>query len=392
MGSKNLPKNCRATRDIKKFMLRYAVSLTVLFGSAGTAYAGETISSGDQSITIGLGLRGSVTADNDGAPNGGSSTNFSLDSVRLYINGQVTKTIGGTFNTERDANGNIVLLDGYARFEPAPEINVWAGRLLPPSDRSNLDGPYYLSSYNFPGVVSQYPAKFAGRDDGITVWGKLFGKRLTYAVGAFNGHDRILGAANQGDHPLFAGRIVYNFLDVEDNPGYYESSTYYGSADILTIGVAGQTQKDGVGSVTQAGNYNAWNVDGLFEKKVLHGGAVTLEGAYYHYSTGGVTDVATNFAGASPTANVGGLTQGTAYLISGGFLFPDQIGIGKFQPVVRYQQGNATLLGITTKQTDASLNYIIKGHNARISIDYAHTTVTGSGDRNAVTAGVQLQF
>jgi len=367
-------------------------SFVALFGFAGPAFAGETISSGDQSITIGLGLRGSVTVDNDGAPNGGSSTDFSLDSVRLYVNGQITKTIGGTFNTERDANGNILLLDGYARFEPRPEFNVWAGRLLPPSDRSNLDGPYYLSSYNFPGVVSQYPSKFDGRDDGVTVWGKLFGKHLTYSIGAFNGHDRILGAANQGDHPLFAGRIVYNFLDVEDNPGYYESSTYYGSANILTIGVAGQTQKDGVGSVTQAGNYNAWNVDGLFEKKVLHGGAVTLEGAYYHYSTGGVTDVATNFAGASATANVGGLTQGTAYLLSGGFLFPDQIGIGKFQPVVRYQQGDATLLHITTRQTDASLNYIIKGHNARLSIDYAHTTVTGSGDRNAVTAGIQLQF
>ncbi|MEI9891733.1 MAG: hypothetical protein WDN45_15765 [Caulobacteraceae bacterium] len=81
------------------------------------------------------------------------------------MNGQLNKTIGATFNTERDGDGNIVVLDGYARFEFKDEFNIWAGRMLPPTDRSNLDGPYYLSSYNYPGVVSQYPAKFAGRDD-----------------------------------------------------------------------------------------------------------------------------------------------------------------------------------------------------------------------------------
>jgi hypothetical protein len=357
------------------------------------AQAGETFTFGDgQSISVGMGLRASGTYDNNGAPSGGSSTDFSLDSVRLYLNGQVTKTIGATFNVERDANGDIKVLDGYARFEPRSEFNIWLGRMLPPSDRSNLDGPYYLSSYNYPGVVSQYPAKFDGRDDGVTVWGKVFGKRLTYAVGAFDGHNRIAGASNQGDNPLFAGRVAYNFWDVEDNPGYYESSTYYGSANILTIGFAGQSQKDGVGTLGHHGDYAAWNFDGLLEKKVFKGGALTLEGAYYHYDTGGVVDVPTSFAGAGSTANVGGISQGTAFLASAGFLVPTEVGIGKFQPVVRFQEGDATLTHITTKQTDVSLNYIIKGHNARLSLDYAHTTETGFPTKDAVTAGIQLQF
>lgn len=358
-----------------------------------SAHAGATINFGDnQSLSIGVGLRTSVTTDDHGAEDGSQSTSFNLDSIRLYVNGQVTKSLGATFNTERDANGNINVLDAYARYQPMDEFNIWVGRMLPPSDRSNLDGPYYLSSYNYPGAVSQYPAKFDGRDDGVTVWGKLFSKKLTYAVGAFNGHNRIAGAANQGDNPLFAGRIAYNFWEVEDNPGYYTSSTYYGTANILTLAVVGQSQKDGVGTAALHGDYTAWNFDGLMERKVLHGGAVTLEGAYYNYNTGGVKDVATNFAGATSTANVGGLNQGHAYLVSGGFLFPTEIGIGKFQPVVRYQEFDATLTSIKSKQLDASLNYIIKGHNARISLDYAHVTTTSSPDDDKVTLGLQLQY
>jgi hypothetical protein len=357
------------------------------------AHAAGTINFGDgESISVGLGIRASGTEDDHGSSTGGSGTSASLDSVRLYVNGQLTKQIGATFNTERDSNGDIEVLDGYVRFEFKDEFNIWAGRMLPPTDRSNLDGPYYLSSYNFPGVVSQYPAKFAGRDDGIDVWGKVFNKKLTYAVGVFNGHDRITGAANQTDKPLIAARVAYNFWDVEDNPGYYTSSTYYGSANVLTLALVGLSQQDGVGTAAKHGDYNAWNFDGLMERKIPGGGAVTLEGAYYQYRTGGVLDVPTNFDGAGSTANVGGITQGNAYLVSGGFLFPTQVGIGRFQPVVRYQEFDATILPSKTTQYDASLNYIIKGHNARLSLDYAHETISFHPADDRLTAGVQLQF
>jgi hypothetical protein len=381
-------------KNIGRRLLCAGAGLAALTAPFSVAHAAGVINfnNGDESISVGLGLRASATEDDHGSSTGGSSTDFSLDSVRIYINGQLNKTIGATFNTERDGDGNIKLLDGYARFEFKDEFNIWAGRLLPPTDRSNLDGPYYLSSYNYPGVVSQYPSKFDGRDDGVTVWGKVFAKKMTYAVGVFEGHDRIAGAANQKDNPLFAGRVAYNFWDVEDNPGYYTSSTYYGTANVLTLAVVGLYESDAVGTSAVHGNYTAWNVDGLLEKKVMNGGAFTLEGAYYHYDTGGVLDVAPNFNDASSTANVGGLTQGSAYLGSVGFLFPTEVGIGKFQPVVRYQEFDADLTHVKTKQYDASINYIIKGHSARLSLDYAHLTETGLADDNRVTAGLQLQF
>jgi hypothetical protein len=385
----------RAARKLSTRQIALASAAAfAMMAPLSAAHAGATVTFGpDQSISVGLGMRGSFSSVDDGAPNGTDrSKDFNLDSVRLYVNASLTKTIKATFNTERDGDGNIKVLDGYARFEFNDGFNVWAGRMLPPSDRANLDGPYYLSSWLYPGVVSQYPAKFAGRDDGVTVWGKLLDKRLVYSAGVFNGHNRVSGASNDGDNLLFAGRVAYNFLDVEDDPAYYTSSTYYGSANILTVAFAMQYQKDGVGTAAAKGDYLGWNFDALFEKKVLDGGAVTLEGAYYKYDTDDTIDVAPGFGGASSTANVGGITQGDAYLVSGAFLFPTEIGWGKFQPVVRFQHFDADLFNTTTKQYDVGVNYIIKGHNARLSVVYAKSETTSLPDSDQVVAGLQLQF
>jgi len=384
----------RENRATTRAIVRGGLAGLALIAAIDNARAAATINFGDdnsESLSIGLGLRASFDDVQDGAPDGKSASNsFELDSVRIYINASLNSWIKATLNTERTSD-SVNVLDGYARFEPVP-FNIWIGRMLPPSDRSNLDGPYYLSSWLYPGVVSQYPSKFDGRDDGATIWGKLGGGKFVYSVGVFDGHNRVEGASNQSDNLLYAGRAVYNFLDPENNPAYYESSTYYGTADILTLGAAVQYQKDGVGTITQKGDYTAFNIDGLFEKKVLNGGAVTFEGAYYHYNTGGVVDVPTNFNGAGAFDNVGGITQGNAYLASAAFLFPDKIGYGKIQPVVRFQDFDATITKVTTKQYDGGLNYIIDGHNARVSAVYAYTQTTNAKSANQFTLGVQLQF
>jgi hypothetical protein len=371
-----------------------AATIAALTLPAATAQAGFTTSFGDgKSLSIGLGLRGSFTSTEDGAPNGRSrSADFNLDSVRLYINGSLTSSIKATFNTERDGDGHVRLLDGFARFEPMDEINVWAGRLLPPSDRANLDGPYYLNAWSYPGVVSQYPAKFAGRDDGVTVWGKLLGKKLVYAVGGFAGHNRFTGASNAGDNILYAGRITYNVFDPEDDPGYFTSSTYYGSANILAIGVAGMYQKKGVGTATSPGDYKSWNVDLLFEKPLGDDvGVITLEGAYYKYDTDGVLDVAPGFGGSGAVSNVGGLVAGDAYLAGAAYLLPGKVGWGKFQPYLRYQRFEPDLGGFA-RMIDGGVNYVIDGHNARISLDYANVKVGSAKSSDRYIVGVQLQF
>jgi hypothetical protein len=385
------------TNTVNRKVGRLGVTTAALLGAAcllpvAPAHAGATMDFGDgESISVGLGLRTSFTSQSNGAPNGSRSADFSLDSVRLYINGSLNDNIKATFNTERASDGTIDVLDGYAQFEFMNEFNIWVGRMLPPSDRANLDGPYFLNTWLYPGLVSQYPAKFAGRDDGATVWGKLFEKKLVYSAGVFEGHNRYAGASNQGDDPLIAGRLAYNFLDAEPDPAYYTSSTYYGSVDVLTLAFAAQYEANGVGSATKRGDYTGWNMDLLFEKK-LPFGVVTLEGAYYNYDTQGVKDVSPAFGGASSTANVGGITQGDGFLIGTAYLVPGKVGWGQFQPFFRYQSFNNDLSHLTANQYDLGVNYIIKGHNARVSLDFSQNTGGGVPDYDRIIAGIQLQF
>jgi hypothetical protein len=402
--------------SIKTIMSSVSLSTLSLVSSLiinSQAHAGAVMTFGDnQSLSLGLGIRSDFTSDTS-KENSGAKNTFTVDDVRLYMNGTFNQYIKATFNTDIqnpvDSNGNTVstvsLLDAILRFEFTDGFNLWLGRLLPPSDRANLDGPYYANSWAYPGVVSKYPSVAIGRDNGLDVWGKLFNKKLVYVVGVFNGFNSKNAdnptTANQGHDMLYAGRLTYNFLEAEDNPAYYTSSTYYGSQDVLSVGIASQYQANAIGYNNLAnastdsvgtkykGNFFAWNVDALFEKKLATAGTLTIEGAYYDYNTEGYY---------SMYSNPEGVTQGTAYLGSIGYLLPMSIGWGQIQPLFRFQNFKQGITYQKVDRFDYQVNYIIKGHNARITADYYVTdTKTGSSASSipkdsGFTLGLQFQY
>lgn len=372
------------------------------FAGASTSYAGQTFEMGDnKSLSLGFGLRSSFTSVQNGAPDGTSrSKSFNIDDTRLYITGHLNKMISGTLNTERDAAGNIVLMDGFTEVGFSDDFNVRAGRVIPPSDRSNLDGPFYLNAWQFPGVVSQYPSLAIGRDNGMLVWGKPMGGKFVYSVGAFTGHNAVAKDSNAAASPLYAGRLVYNFLDPEPAQAYYNASTYYGSNNILTVALVFQHQNDGVGSSpSAAGSYNSWSTDFLYESKETGSGVITVEGAYYKYGLGAV-DCGSGEPGAVACAgsgtNVGGLIAGKAYLATVAYLFPEQVGMGKFQPFVRFQKFNRDVSQTTNKQSDIGVNYVMDGHNSRISAVLSKLEDTrlspALSSRNQFILGYQFQY
>lgn len=384
-------------RKLKSLFLACAIVVSP------AALAGATIKTGDDSsISLGFGLRTSYTHLENGAANGTSYSNdFELDNARIYIGGQLNKYIKGTFNTERKADGGIQVMDAIAQFEYNNAFNVWAGRMLPPSDRANLDGPFYLYAWDYPGVVSNYPNLAVGRDNGVTVWGKVLDKQLTYAVGSFKGHNNLAAASNTADNLLYTGRLAYSFWGPEPAPAYYTGSTYYGVADILTVGLVGMYQKDGVGVPTAKGNFRAWNIDALMEKKLGGIGVLDLEGAYYKYDLGAL-DCGTGEPGspacpaASPTDNVGGQVKGTAYMVGAALLLPDKVGSGQFQPFTRYQKFNRSVSDTDKSQFDAGVNYVIAGANAKIAAQYSKikdSQIVGTNsDLNRFILGVQVQY
>ncbi|SFU40583.1 porin [Pseudoduganella namucuonensis] len=364
--------------------------LLAMVAAAGAAQmearAGATVEIGpDKSVSAGFGMRASYASVEDAAPNGSSrSSDFNLDSARLFFGASMSKNIKGMFNTEWDGD-QIRVLDAAAQFSISPELNIWAGRLLSPSDRANMAGPYYsLGGGYWAGVASRYGYNggiFRGRDDGVVAWGNAMGNKLGYSFGAFEGHTFGIGGLTQNqakaaglkvsDDLMYAGRVQYDFWDAE--PGYYGTGSYLGANDILAIGFAARTQKNGVLTVATAGDYNAWNVDFLLEKRLPGAGAVSFEAAYYDYDTDGVIKS----------------EQGTAWSAGAAYIFP--AGGGKLQPFVRFQKFSPDA-GADTRQSDAGVNYIIDGYNAQVSAVYSRTKMTGGGDLSKFVVAMQFQY
>ena len=364
--------------------------LLLCVGLPTLAIAGAKIKVDDTRwFSIGLGFRSSFAVTEDGAPNGqDSSSGVNFTNMRLYTAAKVHENVTLEFNTELgnatsalDTDQAIRVLDAVAKFS-FKGFDLWAGRFLPPSDRSNLDGPFYLNNYDFP-IVQAYPAIFAGRDNGVAIMKEYAGGKFKWSYGLFEGRTNSTNTntnPDQADNLLHAARVTYNFWDPE--PGYYTTSSYYGAKDVLAVAFVYQHEADGAGTSTTAGDFTGWNVDVLMEKKLQNGGVVNLEGAYYDYDLDDRVDA--------------DLTQGEGYLLLGSYLIPKQIGWGKVQPYVRYQhfaRANLTTdLGNRTR-TEGGVNYIIDGQNAKISVLYFSDRNGSNADpKNTFRIGLQFQL
>ncbi|HEY3252497.1 MAG TPA: hypothetical protein VGJ91_01065, partial [Polyangiaceae bacterium] len=151
-----------------------------------------------------------------GAPDGGS-----------FKPGPAPGAAGGTIS------GALEVQDLIAQFEPSPYFNLWVGRHLVASDRSNFSGPYFMAPWIYPLLLG--PQSFApaaaggayaivgpkegpyGRSDGATIWGQVGGGTFKYFLGAYDLYDAIV-------HPLISGRVSISLLNPE--PGYWGTATY----------------------------------------------------------------------------------------------------------------------------------------------------------------------
>jgi len=323
-------------------------------------------------ISVGAGIQTSFNqTETSSAPK--AADDFDLDSMRLYLSGPVTDDIKLTFNTEYDGSppagsNNVEVMDAIAQFDFSDQVNIWAGRFLPPSDRSNLYGPYYSNEWNTydDGVQDGYPSEAVGRDNGIAYWGQ-FGI-LKVSAGAFE-VPSTAGTSNV----VYATRLMVDLWDPE--PGYYLNGTYYGEKNILAIGIADQSESD----------HEAYSADFLLEKNFPAVGVFTVESEYAKYD---------GFGGYDPRA-----TESDGYYVLGSYLFPIVIGEGKFQLLGKVAHTDydyaSGITSDTQRTTDIELNYIIKDFNARVSLYYLdinYLNQVAGENHKELGLGVQLQM
>lgn len=339
-----------------------AVGAVALLGTAGAVMADATL----PPISIGAGVRTSFNhvVNNGPTPN---ANDFQLDSTRLYITGSATPWLKLTVNTEYNgSNDSLIVMDAIARFEISPEVNVWAGRFLPPSDRANLYGPYYANHWGVyrDGVEDGYANTAVGRDNGVAYWGD-FGN-FKFSIGGFDVPGTSAGSG-KASKIIAASRIQYDFWDKES--GYFLNSTYYGAKDLFAVGAAAQTT-DGDTS---------YSVDLLIEKNLKGVGVFTLESEYARYKglTGG---------------GIGSKSRGATGLVS--YLFPEPIGIGKVQLLGKYAESSSIVSGPNPKlkTTEFDIGYVIKDFNLRAYLFLINQTGDIPVDSNSAGIGLQIQI
>lgn len=376
------------------------MALASLVAVSFSAFAGKRLDiDNDQWVSIGAGLRAPLTSTEDQSPNGEErGRDYEVESVRLYMSGQVHENIKFTLNTE----GDFELLDGILQFEFSPEVNIWMGQMLTPADRIEMNGPYYALTWNqytqplFPSDQGGEAGKL-GRDDGITVWGAT--NKFQYAIGLFDGLE---GLSNVEDKMLVATRLAYNFLNMEKNPGYYTGSTYYGElGNILTLGFSFQSQEGGTGTATSSGDFDGYALDVLSETVLSGGGVVTVEGEYKVFDAD--YTLATEPLDATDDNACFCLFDGDSGFASFAFLVPTEMGPGKIQPYLRLVSNDPDDAG-STELTEVGLNYVISGHNTRLNVNFSNgdANITGYplldgngdkvGDINSVSIGGQIQL
>jgi hypothetical protein len=297
--------------------------------------------------------------------------------VDLLLGGKIHKYVGWTADFVATygggtMSGNASILDLIGKFDFADPINVWFGRMLVPSDRSNFSGPWFMGPWTYPGFyqagkppVGPRQGPF-GRNDGATVWGQFGGGLFKYYAGVFDLHDG-------GESPLFSGRLNLSLLSPE--PGFYHSSVYYGGKDILAIAVGAQFKNNGSSNgdmvMPMANDYTEFNADALFEKNLGAGGVINAEAAFYKYA-GDFEAIDYNYYG----------------VVS--YLTPSEVGIGKLHPLFRIQQAKPKGGGDTWTIIDGQVGYAIKEYAARLALGYERIDAAGAKS-NAVFLGIQLQ-
>jgi hypothetical protein len=275
--------------------------------------------------------------------------------------------------------------DLIAQFKAVNEFQIWAGRLLVPSDRANFSGPFFMSPWNYPGFYIAGAAPIGpmegpnGRNQGATVWGNVADDKLKYFVGVY-GIDQ--GGPNIATNPatanpFYSARVSYTLQGSE--PGYFGSSTYYGDKNIVTIGVGGQYQKDGSENPTTKAPTDTFigMADILAEENVAGAGTFTFEGQFYAFNDG------YNFGNSA-----GLFAPREAFYALVSYLTPEPLGAGKIQPMVRWQQ----TINPQWTIVDAALAYVMKEYDARLVLTYEHIdTASDGGVSNSLQFGVQLQ-
>lgn len=376
-----------------------------------TAQAGPVIKISDESwlmINYEMQLYGQWRDVGSGPDRSGDTTDIFFRRNRLSFRGQVNDTFGFTFAIQHQGDKRIQditvsdipgkdfdVLDAFLTADFTDAFRVRAGLTKDPLVREQNEGCFFPLSVDR-SLFAYTNLPRANRDYGAVIWGNLFDAKAQYRLAAMKGND----SGNDPKSQLrYTARVHITLLDPESSLVYRGS--YLGEKKVLTFGAGYQFEPDAVfGNVaakTLSKDYQAWTFDGFFEYPTPSG-TFTVSGAYLK------TDFDNAYKGGDPDPrSVGENGEKKGWYAKAGYLLPNKIGPGKVQVFGRYEDWKfAQLSGVFDQKIKwwaVGANYLLKGQDLRITLQYSRTDYDkedpanpNTQDFNTVTAMLQFLF
>lgn len=298
---------------------------------------------------------------------------FMLRRVYLAVKGQPTEYLSffthiavdrfgqdGLDNPSMGLGSGLTFRDLWITLDMDESFKIQAGRMYVPltrnygttSTKSLLTTDLSFMQGGIRGGIF-YTSK-VGRDDGITLWGNPFDGLFQYRLMISEGIESI---ANPDDNLRYVGRAVLNLLEPET--GWFNQGTYLGKKRVLSIGAAFDLQSNLTLNSEPGQDNFIWTLDAFFDHPVANG-AVTAESAYISLK---------NSTQANSFVQLSASDDADFFYIQAGYYFNSPVAVGNIQPYFRYET-------VSIKQKEntgifsGGLNYYLKGHNAKASLDY----------------------
>lgn len=196
--------------------------------------------------------------------------------------------------------------------------------------------------------------------------------------------------AQVGHHQQFQGLLIWNFLDKEPHTTPYMTGTYLGKRRVLNIEAGFITQQKATWTGSPGNesfhNMNLWSIAVFYDAPLNRskGTAVNAYAGYFHTDYGpgylrynGIMNPANgNATAGAPAASFGNAfpmfgTGQVVYAQAGYLMRQDLLGEnGTLMPYVTLQSAQYDRLNKPMTVFDAGINWLIKGHNSKISFDY----------------------
>ena len=351
---------------------------------------------------------------NHGKINEEDLNDFMIRRAYMYLKGQVTDLVSFFTHVASDRVGQegldksglglgsgVAWRDLWITLNLHEALKIQMGRMYVPLTRNyGTTSTKCMLTTDLPflqgGVRSNiFYAQKVGRDDSVTIWGNPLDGLLQYRFMVSEGVEgkteneakTVVINDNPEDNLRFVGRLSLSLLEPETS--WFNKGTYLGKKKVLSFGFGMDSQDDLTLNDRPDEDNFVWTLDAFFDHPV-GAGAITVEAAYvdidnctqnHNYSELKAGDDAEN------------------WYINAGYLLPGSIGPGRLQPFIRYETVDVDKRDVNEDyETDvwtAGLNYLMKGHNCKITADYTNVDQDSDAsrdDQDIITFQITIGF